>query len=102
MESVTALVAPERLKAIAPAEDFSSGQLIAQSGGVTITVFHRLEVAARVIDPAALHLVTLKSGLNGLTWSCTCYRSVATPPIFCAHAVAVGLAAWDRSWQAKK
>lgn len=102
METVTSLVEPDRLKALASRQVMESGREIARSGVVRLTLVHPYEIAAQVSTGTALMLVTLKSGLNGLSWSCTCWESLSQPSSPCAHCIAVALAAWGKSPRNKR
>jgi uncharacterized Zn finger protein len=97
MESVAELVEPERLRLLSTRTSLEEGAAIAHSGAVHLTVNHTYEVAARVTTGTALMLVTLKSGLNGLTWSCTCWEALSQPNSPCPHCIAAALVAWEKS-----
>ena len=102
METVTALVEPDRLKSLTSRHAMEGGLEIARTGVVRLTLVHPYEIAAQVSTGTALMLVTLKSGLNGLSWSCTCWESLSQPTSPCAHCVAVALATRERSSRSKR
>ena len=92
MQSVADLVEEPQLARLASSDALDAGRRLADSGAVHVDQFGPLTVTATV---EGAHDVELRSGSEGLEWSCTC------PPRnsrgLCEHAVAVAVETSRRS-----
>lgn len=96
MPSVADLVSLDRLEALATASNRELGRRIVTEGGVELLEFGPLAVRARVGGtPSAgqRRTVELRSGPEGLTWSCTCTKG----DLFCKHCAAAALLVWEKA-----
>ncbi|HEV7719366.1 MAG TPA: hypothetical protein VGO70_10375 [Arsenicitalea sp.] len=97
MASVTDLVAPERMAAMATPANLRLGRSIAADNGVEFLEFGPLLVRARVggtPDAGQRRTVVLQSNSAGLEWSCTC---TSAKTLFCKHCVAMALVTWEKA-----
>jgi uncharacterized Zn finger protein len=93
--SVADLVEEPVLRRLASAEAFEAGHAAADAGRVTLGEFGPLRVSAVVQDENGRWDVQLRSGEEGLVWSCTCPDGRAY--VFCRHCVAAAVETWRRA-----
>jgi uncharacterized Zn finger protein len=92
MASVADLVEDSALRHLASVQAYAEGQRDAEAGRVKLGAFGPLRVTADVTDDEGVWQVVLRSGSEGLVWSCTCPdgRHYA----FCRHCVAAAIVTW--------
>jgi hypothetical protein len=92
MASVTDLVEDSALRHLASAQAYAEGMRDAGAGRVKLGALGPLRVTADVADDEGVWQVALRSGSEGLVWSCSCAEGRRY--VFCRHCVAAAIITW--------
>jgi uncharacterized Zn finger protein len=95
MASVADLVEDSALRHLANPQAYDDGHRDAEAGSVKLDAFGPLQITADVADDDGVWKVVLRSGSEGLVWSCTC--PAGRQYAFCRHCVATAIMTWRQS-----